>query len=93
MISHDGFADRRRCGQAGMAGGPEAAVRPFAGDAADHESPFDPPMIGRDAIRRDWAEGAKEVLREVGFAAQPVAVDGRCRGCRQRWHRREAERR
>jgi hypothetical protein len=77
MITRDGFAGwLRRYGQAWIAGDPEAAVRLFSDDAAYHETPFDPPMVGHEAIRRYWTEGAKEGQRDVAFAAQPVAFDG-----------------
>jgi ketosteroid isomerase-like protein len=77
VITPDEFAGwLRRYGQAWIAGDPEAAVRLFSDDAAYHETPFEAPMIGREAIRRYWTEGAKEGQRDVAFAAQPVAVGG-----------------
>jgi hypothetical protein len=77
MTTPAAFADwLRRYGQAWITGDPRAAVDLFSRDAAYHETPFDPPMVGHDAIRRYWTEGAQEGQREVTFAAQPVAVDG-----------------
>jgi hypothetical protein len=66
----------RRYGEAWIGGDPAAAVRLFAEDATYHETPFDPPMVGSEAIRRYWTEGAQDGQREVTFAAQPVTVEG-----------------
>jgi hypothetical protein len=66
----------RRYGEAWVAGDPEAAVRLFTDEAAYHETPFDPPMIGSAAIRRYWTEGAKDGQREVTFGARPIGVRG-----------------
>jgi ketosteroid isomerase-like protein len=66
----------RRYGDAWIAGDPQAAVALFTEDAAYHETPFEPPMVGSDAIRRYWTEGAQDGQREVTFAARPVGVEG-----------------
>jgi ketosteroid isomerase-like protein len=77
MITRATFDDwLRRYGEAWMAGDPQAAVRLFADDAAYHETPFDPPMTGSEAIRRYWTEGAQDGQREVTFGAQCVGVGG-----------------
>ena len=76
MITSEAFGNwLRRYGEAWMAGDPEAAAELFTDDAAYHETPFDPPMVGREAIRRYWIEGARDGQRDVMFAAQPVAID------------------
>jgi ketosteroid isomerase-like protein len=77
MITRQAFADwLRRYGEAWQAGDPLAAVRLFSDDAAYHETPFAAPMVGGEAIRRYWTEGARDSQREIRFAAQPVGVDG-----------------
>jgi ketosteroid isomerase-like protein len=77
MISPEAFADwLRRYGEAWTAGDPVAAVALFTDDATYHETPFDPPMVGSEAIRRYWTEGARDGQRDVRFAAQPFAVTG-----------------
>jgi len=77
MIAADAFADwLRRYGEAWTAGDPAAAVALFSDDAAYHETPFGPPMVGSEAIRRYWTDGARDGQREVRFAAQPLAVSG-----------------
>jgi len=60
-----------------MAGDPEAVVSLFSADARYFETPFDAPMVGQDAIRRYWTEGAKNAQRDVRFEAQAIAFDGR----------------
>lgn len=65
-----------RYGNAWMAGDPEAAVGLFCADAAYYETPFDEPMIGTEAIRRYWTEGAKNAQVEVRFEATPVSLSG-----------------
>lgn len=63
-------------GEAWIAGDPEAAARLFAPDARYHETPFDEPMIGREAIHRYWAEGARDAQEQVRFSHDVVAVVG-----------------
>ena len=64
----------RRYGAAWRTGDPESAVALFTANAAYHETPFDPPMLGSEAIRRYWTEGAQDTQRDVVFRAQPIAV-------------------
>jgi ketosteroid isomerase-like protein len=66
-----------RYGNAWIAGDPEAAVGLFANDAAYFETPFDAPMRGPEAIRRYWAEGARDGQTGVTFEATVIAFDGR----------------
>lgn len=47
-----------RYGRAWEAGDRSAVLRLFTPDAAYHETPFAPPMIGHDAIGSYWQEGA-----------------------------------
>lgn len=63
-------------GQAWMTGDPQAAVQLFAPSAAYHETPFDPPMVGTEAIRRYWTEGAKNAQTAVQFEATLLWFDG-----------------
>lgn len=65
-----------RYGNAWVAGDPEAAVALFSADAAYYETPFAAPMIGAEAIRRYWTEGAKNAQTEVTFEATPVSLSG-----------------
>jgi len=65
-----------RYGNAWVAGDPDAVVQLFSADAAYYETPFDEPMIGTEAIRRYWTEGAKNAQTDVTFEATPVSVSG-----------------
>jgi len=77
MITADAFAEwLRRYGAAWKAGDPQAAAALFTDDAAYYEQPFEPPMVGRDAIVRYWTEGAQDSQRDVTFCARPVGIDG-----------------
>ena len=64
-----------RYGRAWTEGDPDAAVELFSAGAAYHETPFDEPMIGAEAIRRYWTQGAKDGQADVAFEAVPIAVD------------------
>jgi len=61
-------------GAAWRGGDAEAAVGLFTDDARYHETPFDDPMVGRDAIFRYWTQGAGESQRAVDFSHVPLAV-------------------
>lgn len=77
MIDRAFFIDwLRRYGDVWCAGDPQAVVLLFTDDAAYHEKPFEPPMVGAAAIRRYWTEGAQDGQRDVAFAAQPIGLDG-----------------
>jgi hypothetical protein len=47
-----------RLGRAWETGDPEAAAALFGPTATYSENPFDPPLVGREAIRAYWAETA-----------------------------------
>jgi hypothetical protein len=63
-----------RYGRAWEKGDPEAGVALFDEAARYYETPFDEPMVGHDAIRRYWKEGAKESQKDVKFSFDIVAV-------------------
>lgn len=52
---------------------PDAAVRLFAGEAKYYETPFDAPMVGLDAVREYWSEGAA-AQRDIHFAYDLLAL-------------------
>lgn len=56
------------------AGDAQTAIELFTDDAEYYETPFDDPMIGRDAIQQYWSEGAGESQKEVRFLYEAVAV-------------------
>ena len=76
MTVHDFLQWLDRYGNAWVAGDPEAAVALFSADAAYYETPFAAPMIGTEAIRRYWTEGAKNAQIDVAFEATPVSLSG-----------------
>jgi ketosteroid isomerase-like protein len=56
-----------------------ALLQLFAPDASYHETPFEPPMVGHDAIGRYWKEGAADGQCDVAFTATLWAVrDNAC---------------
>ena len=65
-----------RYGKAWVEGDPDAVVQLFSADAAYYETPFDEPMIGTEAIRRYWTEGATKAQTDVTFEATPVSLSG-----------------
>lgn len=48
-------------GRASAQNDPQASASLFAEDARYYESPFDEPMVGREAIYRYWAVGAQDL--------------------------------
>jgi hypothetical protein len=58
----------RAYGRAWEEGDADAAAALFTADAVYHETPFDPPMVGRAAIYDYWRAGAGESQRDVDFA-------------------------
>jgi len=46
-------------GRASIQNDPQASAELFARNAEYYETPFDAPMIGRDAIRKYWEVGAQ----------------------------------
>ncbi len=63
-------------GNAWRTGDPAAAVKLFSQDARYEETPFDVPIVGRDAIHRYWLEGANRSQRDVAFSFQIITVQG-----------------
>ena len=61
-------------GVAWESGDAGAAIRLFADDSKYYENPFADPMVGRDAIRRYWSEGAGESQKDVQFTHRAIAV-------------------
>lgn len=66
----------KQYGDAWAAGDPDAAVLLFSAAAAYYETPFDPPMVGTEAIRQYWTEGAKTAQRDVVFEATCLSLRG-----------------
>lgn len=64
-----------RYGRAWAERDPDAVVQLFSANAVYYEEPFDDPMVGPDAIRRYWTEGAKNGQADVTFGATPISVD------------------
>ena len=46
-------------GEASREGDPQASANLFSQDAEYYESPFDDPIVGRDAIYQYWSAGAE----------------------------------
>jgi len=63
-------------GRAWEMGDAKGAMTLFAPAAAYHETPFDPPMVGLDAIHDYWKAGATESQREVLFRYEVLSVAG-----------------
>ena len=61
-------------GTAWKQGDPDTLIALFAPDARYYETPFDPPFVGRDAIRDYWAKGARDAQTDVHFATEIVTV-------------------
>lgn len=61
-------------GRAWETGDAAAVVALFAPDAAYHETPFDPPMVGRGAIETYWREGAGQAQRDISFLFKVLSV-------------------
>jgi ketosteroid isomerase-like protein len=63
-------------GSAWQTGDVQSVVTLFAHNARYEETPFDAPMIGREAIARYWDEGANKSQKEIRFHHQILAVLG-----------------
>jgi ketosteroid isomerase-like protein len=61
-------------GDAWQAGDAQAVTRMFTEDARYHETPFNDPLLGKDAIFEYWAAGPGRAQRDVTFSHQPLAV-------------------
>ncbi len=64
-----------RYGAAWKQGDADAVQELFTADATYHEVPFDEPMVGVDAIRRYWTEGAGQSQRDVDFGHDVLSFD------------------
>jgi len=53
---------------------PGAVVRLFAEDATYHETPFAPPLRGREAIREYWSRVVVAAQEQVTFGYEILAV-------------------
>lgn len=63
-----------RYGEAWVNGDPEAVVGLFSEDALYFEEPFEPPMKGRETIRKYWQEGAQESQTDIDFKAEIISL-------------------
>lgn len=63
-------------GAAWQTGDADAVITLFTDDARYYENPFADPMVGRNAIRRYWSEGAGESQKDVRFTHRAIAVTG-----------------
>lgn len=63
---------------------PEAAAALFTPGASYRESPFRPPLRGRDEIRAYWRAGPRDKQRDVAFDFDVWAVAGAAGICRWR---------
>ena len=61
-------------GKASKENDPQASADLFAADARYYETPFDEPMVGRDAIYRYWNEGA-QTLKDKESTHEILAVN------------------
>ncbi|WP_166433986.1 nuclear transport factor 2 family protein [Roseovarius spongiae] len=62
-------------GEAWIKGDPEQITTLFTETASYRETPFDDALIGRDAIKSYWQEGAADAQENVEFSSQVWAVD------------------
>jgi hypothetical protein len=62
-------------GKAWEKGDPNATKALFTSDAHYYETPFDPPMIGLDAIYKYWNDNAGVSQEDVSFSYNLLAVD------------------
>ena len=63
-----------RYGEAWIQGDPLAAISLFSENAAYYEEPFQSPMVGREAIKKYWTEGAQEGQQEITFDFQMITL-------------------
>ena len=66
----------RRYGEAWTGRDPDAAAGLFAETAEYFETPFDPPFVGREAIRAYWADVPRSQVG-ITFGSQVLAVTER----------------
>lgn len=67
------LAEYGRCWEQGDAKG---VMTLFAPGAAYYETPFDPPLVGLDAIHDYWKAGAGQAQERVAFTYSVLAVAG-----------------
>ncbi|GGF00254.1 nuclear transport factor 2 family protein [Stappia taiwanensis] len=65
-----------RYGRAWVEGDPEQITALFTENATYRETPFDPAMTGREAIRQYWQDGAADAQEDVAFSSKVWAIDG-----------------
>ncbi len=63
-------------GRAWQTGDAKAVMTLFAPAATYYETPFDPPLVGLDAIHDYWRAGAGQGQRDVAFTYDVLAVAG-----------------
>lgn len=63
-------------GHAWEAGDPDTVATLFTADATYYETPFDEPMVGSEAIRRYWSEGAGQAQKNVRFSFTILSTVG-----------------
>ena len=63
-------------GRAWQEGDAKAVMTLFAAGATYHETPFDPPLMGLDAIHDHWKAGAGQTQTEVVFTYDVLSVAG-----------------
>ena len=63
-------------GDVWIKGDPEQTTPLFTKTASYRETPFDEAMVGQDAIRQYWQEGAADTQENVEFSSQVWAMDG-----------------
>jgi ketosteroid isomerase-like protein len=61
-------------GEAWQKGDADAAIGLFSDGAEYYETPFDEPMVGKEAIHKYWSEGAGESQRDVRFLYEVITV-------------------
>jgi hypothetical protein len=77
MIDEAGFAQWLDAyGRAWEQGDATGIRQLFAPGAAYYETPFDPPMVGLDALQAYWQAGAADAQRDVAFHYDVLAVSG-----------------
>jgi ketosteroid isomerase-like protein len=75
-VTHERFtAWMTEYGRASAENDPQASANLFAQDACYYESPFDEPVVGRDAIYEYWRKGA-QTLKEKEASFEILAVNG-----------------
>jgi ketosteroid isomerase-like protein len=66
----------QRYGRAWETRDPDAAAALFSGDASYYETPFGPPLRGRDGVQRYWSEATGNQTA-IHFSHQVICAKGR----------------